>query len=177
MVGQPIRSIFILAKPVFIDGIQENSTRFKDDALAWLEFVDFQLNLNRLLDKYSTVMTLPSTRKFRDALTLGQPLFEYSLEQLLDRIEIGNRVYVGTIHSRKGQESTVTILADAQRLQWQNINAGGRQPATEEQRRLFYVALTRAREEVYVIHDGSSTLANQLKTGLNQVVEGSSTIH
>ncbi len=157
--------------------VLENSTRFKDDALAWLEFVDFQLNLNRLLDKYSHRDDIAEYKKFRDALTLGQPLFEYSLEQLLDRIEIGNRVYVGTIHSRKGQESTVTILADAQELQWQNINAGGRQPATEEQRRLFYVALTRAREEVYVIHDGSSTLANQLKTGLNQVVEGSSTIH
>lgn len=150
--------------------VLEESIRLKDNALAWLEFMDSRLNLNRLLERYSHRDDIVEYKKFCHALTLGQPLFEYSLEQLLDRIEIGNRVYVGTIHSRKGQESTVVILADAQELQWQNRNGGGRKPATEEQRRLFYVALTRAREEVYVIHDGDSTLANQLRNGLNQVV-------
>ncbi len=69
------------------------------------------------------------------------------------------RIYVGTIHSFKGAEADVTYvfpdLSSAGFKQWQRGESLERDSVV----RLFYVAMTRAREELVVCSAASSTCA------------------
>lgn len=144
----------------YVQTTLEESVHLKDNAYNWLEFISLRFNLEKQLEKYSHRDDIVEYKKFQKAFSPGQPLFRHSLTQLLDRIELDNRIYVGTIHSRKGQESKVVILADAQELR-----------DSEEHKRLFYVALTRAQKEIYVLYTGKSLFATQLKSKLTAIVE------
>ena len=73
------------------------------------------------------------------------------------------KVKVKTIHSAKGDESDVVILLEAN---WRSIPlihpdnelfaVFGERPneVMMDERRLFYVAITRAKEKLYILHDG-----------------------
>jgi superfamily I DNA/RNA helicase len=141
----------------------EKSIVFRNDARSWLVSITLSLKLDNLLESYTHLDDKVEYERFREALEPGNPLTNSTLQDLQSRIMLNNRVYVGTIHSRKGQESKVAILAGAEDFQRSSRN--GRYYSTDEQRRLFYVAVTRAREEVYVTHNGKSLLGPYASSG------------
>jgi len=138
------------------------SYAFVEDAWAWVEFISSRLGFDHFLETYLHRDDVEEFYKLYAALGNNGKLSGISLQQLLSLIHIGNRIYIGTIFSRKGQESKVTILACAERLQWFEWNSTIRKPPNPPQKRLFYVAITRPQEELYISHDGNSDLAKEL---------------
>ena len=136
------------------DALIESSS-YIEDANTWIEFISSHLRFEHFLETYLHRDDVDEYVKLCDALGTDGKLSGISLQQLLSLIHIGNRIYIGTIFSRKGQESKITILVRAERLQWHET-------PTPAERRLFYVAITRPQEELYISHDGYSDLANEV---------------
>ncbi len=113
------------------------------------------------------------------ALSLGGPIADLEIAGLGGRDGSPKHLNLLTLHSAKGCEYDVVIMVglDLGSLPWQNETAAVR----KESRRLFYVGLTRARDEVYMLysgfvdtpwgrkHLGRSPFLNELETRMQEV--------
>jgi DNA helicase II / ATP-dependent DNA helicase PcrA len=86
------------------------------------------------------------------ALAVGGPLAALDLASLGGRDGSPLHVNLLTLHSAKGCEYDVVIMVglDLGNLPWRNELAAARR----ESRRLFYVGLTRARDEIHMLYSG-----------------------
>jgi DNA helicase II / ATP-dependent DNA helicase PcrA len=85
--------------------------------------------------------------------TLDQYLQEISLLSEVDQFDPTiERVTLMTIHSAKGLEYDVVIVTGMEEGLFPVGNSAQEQEDLEEERRLFYVAVTRAREHLYLIN-------------------------
>lgn len=86
-------------------------------------------------------------------------LEELSLKSSLDDAD-GNKEHVSlmTIHNGKGLEFEVTFLAGMEEELFPHINARETHEGLEEERRLCYVGMTRAKEYLYLTHASTRTL-------------------
>lgn len=75
------------------------------------------------------------------------------------------RVVLQTFHGSKGTESEIVFLADCNQGLTPSKEAGLSIEAEEEERRLFYVAITRAREMLYVYSDEMKVSQFVLESG------------
>ncbi|NGX42079.1 MAG: ATP-dependent DNA helicase PcrA [Chlamydiae bacterium] len=83
--------------------------------------------------------------------TLATFLEELSLKSSLDEAESTNdRVNLMTIHNGKGLEFTLVFLVGMEEDLFPHANARGSHSALEEERRLCYVGMTRAKEYLYL---------------------------
>lgn len=137
-----------------------------NNAYSWLQFVSERLNLIQLLIFYrqSYPDEVVEYDKLAKALSTLGPLSGLSISEVQDHVHRKNQVYVGTLHSSKGQETTAVIIADAEEL---NVNNQSDKEKLDQNQRLFYVGITRAKNQVYIIHKGHCPLVNQLLEGLN----------
>ncbi len=88
--------------------------------------------------------------------TLSKFLEELSLRSTLDeRDEHKQHVSLMTIHNGKGLEFEVVFLAGLEQDLFPYVNSRASQDKLEEERRLFYVGMTRAKEFLYVTHSRS----------------------
>jgi ATP-dependent DNA helicase RecQ len=71
-------------------------------------------------------------------------LFEYIAEQRRDKV-LGQGIFLGTIHSAKGMEFSHVFILDGD---W---NVPNSQKGREEERRILYVAMTRAKENLVLM--------------------------
>ncbi|HSQ41764.1 MAG TPA: ATP-dependent helicase, partial [Fibrobacteraceae bacterium] len=91
-----------------------------------------------------------------------EPISDFVRKQILSPRnnvgKLGGGVHVLTFHAAKGLEFPVVILAGAE----EGITPSGYQGTdVEEERRLFYVAMTRAQQELRITHAGKRTLQGQ----------------
>lgn len=86
----------------------------------------------------------PSLSAFLEELALKSTLDEATDEK--------DRVHLMTIHNGKGLEFRVTFLAGLEEDLFPHANARGSDAALEEERRLCYVGMTRAKEYLYLCH-------------------------
>jgi len=85
--------------------------------------------------------------------TLSDFLEEVSLLSDIDHWnDSDNRVTLMTVHSSKGLEFPVVFVAGLDDGLFPLYNAMGTKEGLEEERRLFYVALTRAQERVFLLY-------------------------
>lgn len=143
------------------------SNQYGHLASNWLEFVSDSLNLAHLLSSYKRKAPdeVEEFKKFKAALEPDGPLSNLSLQGIKDRVQRRNRVYIGTLHSSKGQENRTVIIADAE-----NLNVGGNDvERQDENQRLFYVGVTRAKDQVYITQNRFAYLAHQLRQGLQEL--------
>lgn len=83
--------------------------------------------------------------------TLSQFLEELSLKSSLDEMDPdAPRVNLMTLHNGKGLEFTVTFLVGLEEELFPHINARSTDEGLEEERRLCYVGMTRAKEYLYL---------------------------
>lgn len=83
--------------------------------------------------------------------TIYSFLEELSLKSSLDMAEgEHDRISLMTIHNSKGLEFKVVFLVGLEDGLFPHINSQGNHSAMEEERRLFYVGMTRAREQLYL---------------------------
>lgn len=111
-------------------------------ASDWLHYIQqkpdniWWQQLKKLLENWQIETDNAQTSK----LHLLEYLYESLAEQRRDS-RLGNGVFLSTIHSVKGMEFSHVFILDG----------GWSTPATEEQRRLLYVAMTRAKETLCLL--------------------------
>ncbi len=89
--------------------------------------------------------------KNAEEATLAGFLEELSLKSTLDEAsESKDRVCLMTIHNGKGLEFEITFIAGLEEELFPHINARESREGLEEERRLFYVGMTRAKEQLYM---------------------------
>jgi DNA helicase II / ATP-dependent DNA helicase PcrA len=103
-------------------------------------------NINELLSALSEF-----SASNKDA-TIEQYLEEVSLIADIDMFEEGNAVTMLTIHSSKGLEFPVIFISGCEEDIFPLSNKFSAEAQLEEERRLFYVAITRAKLKVYLTH-------------------------
>ncbi len=87
-----------------------------------------------------------------------------SLVSDLDTLEdTANSVTLMTLHAAKGLEFPVVFLVGLEEGVFPHIRAMGDQSELEEERRLCYVGITRAREDLYLSYAGSRMLFGQVQ--------------
>jgi len=84
--------------------------------------------------------------------TLREFLEESSLSHAQDNLKDSNSVKVMTVHAAKGLEFPVVFIAGVEDGVFPSVRAFEDIEQLEEERRLFYVAVTRAMEEVYITY-------------------------
>lgn len=85
--------------------------------------------------------------------TLAKFLEELSLKSTLDEVsEEKQHVSLMTIHNGKGLEFDVAFLVGMEQDLFPHVNSRGSEEKVEEERRLFYVGMTRAKEVLYLTH-------------------------
>jgi DNA helicase-2/ATP-dependent DNA helicase PcrA len=126
-----------------------------DALLAWYEpqldrlYEDGTVRVQDLLQLRRIAATYPSRERFLTELTLDPPAATSGLadEPLLDE----DYLILSTIHSAKGQEwSAVQILNGVDGCIPSDM-ATGSEDEIEEERRLLYVAMTRARDHLAIL--------------------------
>ena len=86
----------------------------------------------------------PSLEAFLEELSLKSSLDE--ADEKLDRLSLM------TIHNGKGLEFSLAFLAGLEEDLFPHVNAKNSQEDLEEERRLCYVGITRAKEYLYLSH-------------------------
>lgn len=127
-----------------------------ETAIAYYEpllrerFDDFPkrlLDLQQLPDMASRYRSL---RSFLDDMTLEPPNSSADLE---DRSP-SDRLTLSTVHSAKGLEWNVVVIIWVMEGYFPSPRAYAKEEDLEEERRLLYVAATRARDELYLCYPG-----------------------
>jgi ATP-dependent DNA helicase UvrD/PcrA len=123
------------------------------DCSGYLEYLkgdkesyeDRKENLDALISKavdWEATAIQPSLGAFLEELSLKSSLDEASGER--------DRVCLMTIHNGKGLEFQVTFIAGLEEELFPHINARESRDKLEEERRLFYVGMTRAKDQLYL---------------------------
>ncbi|MCA1594859.1 MAG: exodeoxyribonuclease V subunit gamma, partial [Chloroflexi bacterium] len=111
-------------------------------------------NINELLStarQFEAHSEDSSLRAFLETLALASDLDTYQ--------EGANAVTLMTLHSAKGLEFPVVFLVGLEDGLFPSQRSMDRQETLEEERRLCYVGLTRAREKLYLSHANSRMVA------------------
>ncbi|MDB2614399.1 UvrD-helicase domain-containing protein [Chlamydiales bacterium] len=91
--------------------------------------------------------------------TLSKFLEELSLKANLDEQVLGEqKISLMTIHNGKGLEYPVVFLVGLEETLFPHINSQGNKESLEEERRLCYVGITRAKEKLYISHARSRNI-------------------
>jgi len=110
-------------------------------------YEDRKQNLDELIAKateWENTAKDPSLRTFLEELSLKSQLDEAVLSH--------DRVNLMTLHNGKGLEFPLVFLVGLEEDLLPHINAKGDMSAIEEERRLCYVGMTRAKEFLYLTH-------------------------
>jgi DNA helicase-2/ATP-dependent DNA helicase PcrA len=103
--------------------------------------------------RQENVKELLSVAEQYQDLGLDGFLEEVSLISDIDQVDFdGNAVTLMTLHGAKGLEFPVVFMAGMEETIFPHSRALYDQSEMEEERRLCYVGMTRAREELYMIH-------------------------
>ena len=109
--------------------------------------------------RQENVKELLSVAKEYNDLGLAGFLEEVSLVSDLDNADFGNNVVtLMTLHAAKGLEFPVVFLMGMEETIFPHSRALYDQQEMEEERRLCYVGMTRAKEELYMMHAASRML-------------------
>lgn len=134
-----IKEIFdeILIKTHYIDSIEDN----KEDRVR---------NIEELLN------SITELEKQKPNMTLNEYLDMISLSSATDEMEEDeNYVKLMTIHSSKGLEFDYVFLAGMEDGLFPSISFDAPEEELEEERRLCYVAITRAKKELFISYSSS----------------------
>ena len=139
-VAQLVRNVINLAdlRSAYDDGTDEGDSKLAnlDEFIASVD--DFvRLNPDATLDEYLNQVTLSSD---------------------LDEMDDGNYVTLATIHAVKGLEFPVVFICGLEEGIMPSSRKDSSQSDLEEERRLMYVAITRAMERLYITRSKSRYL-------------------
>ena len=141
-----LKEIFdeIMTKTKYIDFIEDN----KEDRIK---------NIEELLN------SIIESEKQNPGISLSEYLDMISLTTTTDNLEeTENFVKLMTVHSSKGLEFDYVYLAGMEDGLFPSCNFETTEDEIEEERRLCYVAVTRAKKELYVTHSSERMVWGQM---------------
>ncbi len=141
-----LREIFdeIMTKTKYVDFIEDN----KEDRIK---------NIEELLN------SIMEAQRQNPDITLSEYLDMVSLTTTTDDMEEKeNFVKLMTVHSSKGLEFDYVYLAGMEDGLFPSCNFETTEDEIEEERRLCYVAVTRARKELYITHSSERMVWGQM---------------
>ncbi|MGC1473799.1 MAG: ATP-dependent helicase [Psychroserpens sp.] len=110
--------------------------------------------LELLGDNYATIGQMISEGILENAKQInGSPVLEGSV---INESEIKDHVVISTVHSAKGLEADVCYVLNVSPKVYPSAWNLGSEEKIEEDRRVLYVALTRAKNELYITRDTNS---------------------
>ncbi|MFX1591982.1 MAG: ATP-dependent helicase [Promethearchaeota archaeon] len=128
-----------------IDLIKVLEDHFKSKYDNWQERIE---DLNQL-SVYA--QNFPTIRKFLENLSLNLSNLESKTVQAGDQKEEENPLILSTVHRAKGLEWRVVFIPMLCEDSFPSSRSIGDSETFEEERRVFYVALTRAKDQLYLI--------------------------
>ncbi len=124
----------------YIESLCKERARTKDGSIDIKQYEDTK---QRIHDRLSILQNLSKNykdlRSFLNAMTLGSNEFGQ-----------GDGVNLLSVHASKGLEFDCVFVVDLMDGRFPNHKLASKSGGIEEERRLFYVALTRAREHLYL---------------------------
>ena len=109
-------------------------------------------DLDRLMNIEQFVKSVKEFEEFNDDASLSEFLESITLKSDTDEIGEGGAVTIATVHAVKGLEFKVVFLIGLEEGTFPISRALNSNSELEEERRLMYVALTRAEEKLYLSH-------------------------
>lgn len=126
----------ILAKTEYLQRLKEEGT---DEAISKIENIDELINVMTGLEQEEEKVSLES---FLDKVSLVTDVDLYE--------DKGNRVSLMTLHCAKGLEFPVVFIVGVEEGLLPHSRRGEEIEDMEEERRLFYVGMTRAKERLFL---------------------------
>ncbi len=128
-----------------IKAVLHDSGYWEHIALDEESYEDRRQNLDELVSK-----AVEWSKEYPEG-TLAEFLEELSLKSTLDEVTSEDqRLNLMTLHSGKGLEFRVTFLVGMEEDLFPHANSRGEDAKLEEERRLCYVGMTRAKEHLYL---------------------------
>ncbi|MDD4624016.1 MAG: 3'-5' exonuclease [Bacilli bacterium] len=145
------------------------------DKISLTEFVELVLDKSRLIEEYkkeNSIEALSKIENLREFKSITKEFEEktgnISLEDFLSEISLltdlsetkedVNGVSLMTLHSAKGLEFDVVFILGLEEGVFPHINSFDEVEGLEEERRLFYVGITRAKDYLYLLNAQSRLL-------------------
>ena len=166
--GKSIYEVIVSGKELEFKNIIEKLKKFSE-SLTITELVDKILDITGIRKEYESDKTLESdirlenleelktvTRTFEEKegiVSLEDFLYEVSLVSDVNEYdEDQNRVSLMTVHSVKGLEFDYVFITGLEEGIFPHMNSLMNNSDLEEERRLCYVAITRAKEKLYLVN-------------------------
>jgi DNA helicase-2/ATP-dependent DNA helicase PcrA len=146
-------------------GLLENSSEYSslykiiDDVIKkskYLEYLDDKTVGSE--DRQLNVKELLTDAEQRPDTSLVEYLEEVALVTSQDNVKDDNAITLMTLHAAKGLEFPVVFMVGMEETIFPHTRALYEQSEMEEERRLCYVGMTRAREELYLISASTRAL-------------------
>ena len=128
----------IMAQSGYLDALKNDHS---EDSIARLENLQELLNVT---NQYDETAEEPSLASFLESVAL--------VADIDNLVEGGDAVTLMTLHSAKGLEFPVVFLAGLEEGVFPHSRSLYSDTELEEERRLCYVGMTRAREELHISH-------------------------
>lgn len=116
----------------YIDALKEDSETYEDR----------RANIDELIAKASE----------QTAMSLPEFLQELTLKSSAEHGDLENALRLMTIHNGKGLEFSLVFISGLEEDLFPHFNCKGNTESLQEERRLFYVGMTRAKKFLYLTH-------------------------
>lgn len=139
--------------------------------LEWLATFAKQGLYANIKSDPTMVEEVEAMRILYEACKVGKPLAQYTVANFGGQRGSPDRLNLTTIHSAKGLEYDVVIMMGLEQGRIPDFRALEIQSRLQEERRKFYVAMTRARHEVHLLWSGwYESFGNTYQNGQSQFV-------
>ncbi len=136
----------------------------KTGYISMLEAENTEEAKDRINNIAELVSTAASFEQQSDDVTLGAFLEEISLMTDIDSLEDGDdRVVLMTLHSAKGLEFDTVFIVGAEEGLFPSQRSMEAEDELQEERRLMYVGITRAKKRLYITYTVHRTLYGNTK--------------
>jgi DNA helicase-2/ATP-dependent DNA helicase PcrA len=115
------------------------------------KYENWQDRLEDLKQLSIYAQSFSSIQKFLENLSLNASIIESKTVLAGDQVQEEKPLIISTIHRAKGLEWRVVFIPMLSEEQFPSSRVVGDADALEEERRVFYVAMTRAKDQLYLI--------------------------
>ncbi len=160
---QKVKAFGNLLKNLVVKGMEENAGELVRDVIndsgilaMYADDSDESINKKANIDEF--VNSVDEFCKLNKGATLADFLNQVTLSSDTDEMDESEYVTLATIHSVKGLEFKTVFVVGMEENIMPVSRAANSDDDLEEERRLMYVAITRAREHLYLTRSGSRYL-------------------
>lgn len=148
-----------ILKPLLKEGLREHPDQLMEEVLdkgynkhVLLTFENAQERLEDLRELVNFAHTYKNLKDFLADVTLREGFKGESILEAGESEDPNEELVLSTIHQAKGLEWRAVFVIRLSEGQFPHLKSMENEDALEEERRLFYVASTRAKEELTLVH-------------------------